>query len=275
MASPRGWESPFVLRRATYQNGHRAVSAGTLERQWPGHKRVTLRSTLSGLLLAHLVAINVWAQAASSVPSTASIVARMGVADALSHTHLQPFAVVRNYKLSGKEMQKIKSEVIANIIYDPPDVQHYTIQKVSGPGLGEVIVRKMLESERDILAHRSAVDISMANYTFNFLREDILEGRPCYVLKLLPLRKDAKLLRGTIWVDATSYLVHRVEGEPAKAPSWWVHDIRIVLDFRDVNGMWLQTDLVSTANVRLLGKHTMVSRDMDYKMIGLDAPPAP
>jgi hypothetical protein len=36
------------------------------------------------------------------------------------------------------------------------------------------------------------------------------------------------------------------------------------LDFRDVNGMWLQTDLVSTANVRLLGQHTMVSRDMEY-----------
>ena len=57
---------------------------------------------------------------------------------------------------------------------------------------------------------------------------------------------------------------------PRKPPSWWVHDIRIVLDFRDVNGMWLQTDLVSTANVRLLGQHTMVSRDMEYKMIGLE-----
>jgi hypothetical protein len=29
-------------------------------------------------------------------------------------------------------------------------------------------------------------------------------------------------------------------------------------------------ELVSTANVRLLGQHTMVSRDMEYKMIGLE-----
>jgi hypothetical protein len=232
---------------------------------------VILRLTLPGLLLAHLVAINVWAQAASSVPSTESIVARMSVADANSRTRLQPFAVVRNYKLFGKEMQKTMSEVIADITYDPPDVQSYTIQRVNGLGLGEVIVRKMLESQNDILTHRSAADISTANYVFSFLREDILEGRPCYVLKLHPLRKDTKLLRGTIWVDASSYLVHRVEGEPAKTPSWWVHDIHIVLDFRDVNGMWLQTVLVSTANVRLLGQHTMVSRDMAYKMIGLGA----
>jgi hypothetical protein len=231
-----------------------------------------LRLTLSGLLLAHLAAINVWAQAASSVPSTESIVARMTVADVKSRTHLHPFAVVRNYKLFGKEMQKTMSEVIADITYDPPDVQNYTIQKVNGLGLGEVIVRKMLESENDILTHRSAADITTANYAFSFLREDILEGRPCYVLKLRPLRKDTKLLRGTIWVDAASYLVHRVEGEPAKTPSWWVHDIHLVVDFREVNGMWLQTGLVSTANVRLLGKHTMVSRDMAYKMGGPEIP---
>jgi hypothetical protein len=226
-----------------------------------------LRLTLPGLLLAHSVTINIWAQAASSVPSTESIVARMGMAEAKSRTQVRPFAVVRNYQLYGKEMQKTMSEVIADITYDPPDVQNYTIQKVNGLGLGEVIVRKMLESENDILAHRSAANISQANYAFSFLREDILEGQPCYVLKLRPLRKDTKLLRGSIWVDAASYLVHRVEGEPAKAPSWWVHDVHIVLDFHEVNGMWLQTALVSTANVRLLGRHTMVSRDVAYRMV--------
>jgi hypothetical protein len=47
--------------------------------------------------------------------------------------------------------------------------------------------------------------------------------------------------------------------------------IPVAIRFRDVNGMWLQTDLVSTANVRLLGQYTMVSRDMAYKMVGLEA----
>ncbi len=223
--------------------------------------------TWPGLLLAGALA----AQSPITAPRTEAIVARMGVAQADSRAHLRPFAVVRNYKLFGKEMQTAKSEVVANISYDPPDVQHYVIQKVNGLGLGELIVRKILENENDILTHQSASDISAANYAFSFLREDILDGRPCYLLVLRPLRKDPMLLRGTIWVDAASYLVHRIEGQPAKPPSWWVHDIHLVLELQDVDGMWLQTSLQSTANVRLLGQHTLISRDTAYRMSGLEA----
>jgi hypothetical protein len=220
-----------------------------------------------GLLLTGLLA----AQSQATPPDTEAIVARMGVAQAESRAHLRPFAVVRNYKLFGKEMQTAQSEVVANITYDPPDVQRYVIQKVDGLGLGELIVRKILENENDILTHQSASDISAANYAFSFLREEILEGRSCYVLALRPLRKDARLLRGTVWVDAASYLVHRIEGQPAKPPSWWVHDIHLVLELRDVDGMWLQTSLQSTANVRLLGQHTLISRDTSYRMSGIEA----
>jgi hypothetical protein len=230
-----------------------------------------LRLIWSGLLLVHMLATGAWAQSPGTAPSTESIVSRMGAALAESRGRLRPFAVVRNYKLFGKEMEKTKSEVIADITYEPPDVQHYTIQKVSGLNLGELIVRKILESENDILTHQGASDISTANYAFSFVREDMLEGRPCYVLNLRPNRKDAKLMRGTIWVDVTSYLVRRVEGEPAKPPSWWVHDIHLVLELRDVNGMWLQTALQSTANVRLLGQHTLISRDTAYRMSGIEA----
>jgi hypothetical protein len=78
-------------------------------------------------------------------------------------------------------------------------------------------------------------------------------------------------LRGVIWVDAQTYLLHRVEGQPAKDPSWWVRDIHVVLDFQDVRGMWLQNALSSTANVRLLGRHTLTARDVEYKIGELDA----
>ena len=93
-----------------------------------------------GLLLAGVLA----AQSPITTPGTEAIVARMSAAQAEIRTHLRPFAVVRNYKLFGKEMQTAKSEVVANISYDPPDVQHYVIQKVNGLSLGELIVRKII-----------------------------------------------------------------------------------------------------------------------------------
>jgi hypothetical protein len=82
---------------------------------------------------------------------------------------------------------------------------------------------------------------------------------------MLPRRKDKILLRGKIWVDSTTYLLRRTEGEPERAPSWWLRDSRIVLIYGDVAGMWLQISSESTADVRFLGRHTMISRDVKYK----------
>jgi hypothetical protein len=83
---------------------------------------------------------------------------------------------------------------------------------------------------------------------------------------MLPRRKDKTLLRGQIWVDTTTYLLRRTEGEPGKPPSWWLRDPRIVLVYGDVSGMWLQTGSESTANVRFIGPHTMVAQDIKYKV---------
>ena len=78
-------------------------------------------------------------------------------------------------------------------------------------------------------------------------------------------RKDKTLLRGHIWVDWTTYLLHRTEGEPANAPPGG-GEVRIALIDSDAGGMWLQTASESTADVRLLGRHTMLSRDVEYEM---------
>jgi hypothetical protein len=79
------------------------------------------------------------------------------------------------------------------------------------------------------------------------------------------------LLRGQIWVDAITYLLHRTEGEPARSPSWWLKDARLALVYSDVGGMWLQTSSESSADVRFLGRHTMLSRDVEYTMSTLAA----
>ena len=224
-----------------------------------------------GPLLLSL-AITAWAtEPLATIPSTESIVARMREARARNRAQLRPYQVVRDYKLFGKEQQKSKSEVTAYIDYVPPDVQNFTIHKNNGVNMGEVIVRKILESEREILTNHDASDISADNYSFRFLRKDVLNRQPCYVLEMQPRRKDGKLLDGLIWIDASTFLILRMEGTPARAPSWWVHNIHVALDFQAVHGMWLQTALHSTASVRLLGEHTLVSHDVEYKVGELQA----
>jgi MucB/RseB N-terminal domain len=230
------------------------------------------RKRISALLFLHLAGMGLGvAYSGDAIPSVETIVTRMAQARTENRDRLRSYSVTRDYRLFGKERYAAKSEVIAEVIFVPPDLKQYTIQQSSGAGLGERIVRLMLEHETDIVKNYGSSDMSPANYDFRFVGEEELSGQHCYVLEMLPRRKDKTLLRGRIWVDSTTYLLHRAEGEPAKIPSWWLREVRIALVYGDANGMWLQTASESTADVRFLGRHTMLSRDVEYKMSELVA----
>ena len=164
----------------------------------------------------------------------------------------------------------------SELTFDPPDSKKYAIQQVNGNGVGERIVRRILASEVEFTKKDdTSADFSSSNYDFRFIREEEVSGQPCYVLELIPLRKDKNLLSGNIWIDANTYLLRRAEGELAKNSSWWLRDVRIALRYEDVGGMWLQTALEATAAVRLFGSYTIVSRDVKYKISELDAVESP
>lgn len=206
------------------------------------------------------------AQGGHTVPTVDVILSRMAQARVENRNQLRPYSVTRNYRLFGSEKLVTKAEVIADLTFVPPDRKHYVIRQANGMGLGEKIVRQMLEHETDIVKDFGSTDLIAANYNFRFVREEEWSGHHCYVMEMVPLRKDKTLLRGHIWVDSTSYRLLRTEGEPGKAPSWWLRDSHIVLVYGEVGGMWLQTSSESTANVRFVGPHTMVARDVDYKI---------
>ena len=231
------------------------------------------RRQTSWLLFLYLVAAmaSASAQTGSSVPTAETIIASMTQARAENRARLRPYVVTREYKLYGKERQATKSEVVADVTFVPPDSKEYTIQQINGSGLGKMIIGRMLEKEAEVTKDSGATDISPDNYDFRFIREEEVSGQRCYVLQLLPRRKDKNLLRGNIWVDANTYLLRRTEGQPAKAPSWWVRDVSVAFVYGDVGGMWLQTASEATAHVRILGPCTMVSRDVKYKITELVA----
>jgi outer membrane lipoprotein-sorting protein len=255
---------------SSHSNRARFLTAGILETGWRFFY-VAVRQQSSCLLFLVAVVSCASAQTESTVPTVETIISRMAQARADNRARFRSYIVTRDYKLFGKERHKTESQVIADIIFDPPDFKKYAIQQTSGAGLGEKIVRRMLESEVEVTKDYSSTDISPDNYDFRFIREEDVSGQRSYVLELLPRRRDKNLLRGNIWVDANTYLLHRTEGEPAKRTSWWLRDVRIALLYGDVGGMWLQTASESTAKVRILGQYTMVSRDVKYKFSELVA----
>ena len=175
------------------------------------------RQQFSGLLFLFLIGVGAGAsaQTESVVPPVETIIARMVQARSDNRAGFRSYIVKRDYRLFGKDRHTSKSHVIADVTFVPPGSKKYVIQRTQGTGLGEKIVRRMLDGEAEIARDYSATDVSVANYDFRFISAESLADQLCYKLELLPRRKDQYLLRGYIWVDANTYLLRRSEGEPA------------------------------------------------------------
>jgi hypothetical protein len=155
-----------------------------------------------GLFLSLSIVASVSAQTKSTPLAVEVIVARMAQARAGNQARLRPYVVTRAYTLFGKDRSKTKSEVTAEVTFVPPNSKKYTIRQSNGSGVGERIVRRMLEVETQIVKDYNATDISPANYDFRFVGVEDVAGRRSYLLELFPKRKDKTLLRGNMWVDA-------------------------------------------------------------------------
>jgi hypothetical protein len=232
-----------------------------------GFQVISRAQSTYSIFVCLAAAVTASAQTQIAVPTSDTIVAQMSQAQAANRIQFLPYTVTRDYQLfEGETSDPPKSHVVADIVVVPPDSKKYTIQTAVGSMLAERIVRKALDSEVAFANDSRATDITRENYDFALVGENELNGRLCYVLELSPRRKSKNLLRGTLWVDAETHLPRRVEGAPARDPSWWFSDVQIVLVYGYVGPMWVQTSSKASANVRIIGRSTMVWQDTNYQL---------
>jgi outer membrane lipoprotein-sorting protein len=230
---------------------------------------VVLRFKYSGLLIC-LLATLAGAQTGASSPDVNTIVQRMMAAQQDNKARMHAFTVKRGYFLLDKKDEP-KSEVVAHITLLPPDNKQYWIESSSGGGMGEKVLRDILSRETEPSKDAQKKELSPGNYDFQLLGEESMDGRRCYLLAMNPRREDKDLIRGKLWVDAESYNIHKIEGSPVKSPSWWLHDVHILMSFAEVDGMWLRTFTQAVANVRFKGKYVMEARDLEYRAVSQTA----
>lgn len=173
--------------------------------------------------------------------------------------------IVREYRLSGAKDSRADAEVVAEVDFRPPASKDYRIQHSSGSNRGQQVVKRVLEHEVASSSNPSSSALTRNNYDFSYIGEVTWDDQPCYLMGLKPKRKEAELISGQVWIDEHSFAVRHIEGELAKTPSWWLRKVAVKLTFADVEGTWLQTGMEATADVRLVGSHTLISRILDYR----------
>ena len=223
-------------------------------------KALTPRLWLSGFVLLSTLASP--SQVASSTaeiksPDMNLILQRLEDIQHQDPAQSRPYEVIREYKVLRGHNTQPTSEITAQINFDPPDTKTYKIIQAKGDSRGERMVRELLDRETDSVKKVHSDEVTRTNYDFLFLRQENFGAVPEYVLRIIPKRKDKYLLGGQIWVDASTFRIRRIQGVPAKSPSFWITTLRLTMQFAQLNGMWVPVSFDAIATIRFLGEYTL------------------
>jgi len=220
-------------------------------------------------MLPALVALMLVAQDAPDtavLPSADEIVAKMVQRDEERRAALSGYTGVRRYVLSNSTHHK-EAEMIVRMVYHTDGSKEFEV--VSSTGWGGVrkhVFPRLLEAETEASCPGSPENSRMTpeNYSFAMLRVDQVDGRKTYVLEVAPKKHKKYLMRGTIWVDAEDFAIVRMDGEPAKNPSFWIKSVHFGHKYQKVGPFWLAASDSSVTDVRLFGPTELRIDYLDY-----------
>src|SRR5260370_29286628 len=139
--------------------------------------------------------------------------------------------------------------------YRRPDVKKFCIISESGSELlqGRVL-KRLLEAEVEAMQAEQRRQTAMGpkNYEFRLLTYEWTDDQGFYILEVTPRIKNKFLFRGRIWVDGQDFAVARMEGEPAKNPSWWTKRTAFHATYVKIGEFWLPALNDTNTQVRIL-----------------------
>lgn len=240
--------------------------------------RISLRalgcilSLLIGLGARQLAAAPLDPPAASPVPllSAEEIVTKMVERNLERARALGAYQGTRVYRLEYRGFPGSRSaDMIVEVKYRSPGTKDFSIRSENGSRLIiDRIFKRMLQTEKEALTeeNQSRVALNQDNYRFALAGFESMPTGPSYILSVEP-RTDNKLLyRGRIWVDAEDFAVVRIEGAPAKNPSFWTKATKIEQVYAKVGSFWLPLSNRSSSEIRLGGHASFTIDYQDYQI---------
>lgn len=207
------------------------------------------------------------AQASNPLPSVGDVVAKMMQFDAQRRSELTGYTAMRRY-IAVNESRR--AEMLVRVECDSHGVKQFSIVSEEGSGsIRKYVFHKMLseESEASRRGTSNSTRISPANYDFRIVAKDTLETGPAYVLQISPKTENKDLIDGKIWVDASDYSIVRIEGQPARNPSFWVHKVHFVHTYQKVGQFWFASSTHSVSEIRVFGDSELTIENTGYTLL--------
>ena len=194
------------------------------------------------------------------------VIARMIARDSERQANLHGYTAIRRYALENRDHHK-QAEMLARMICREDGSKEFEVVSESGwDGARKHVFPRLLEAEveaaRPDLRERSR--ITPENYTFEMVGQEDVRGRLAFVIAIEPKTPNKYLARGRICVDADEYAIVRVEGKPAKNPSFWIKSVHFVHEYDKSGTFWFPVSDRSVTDVRIFGATEMTIEYFDY-----------
>jgi hypothetical protein len=186
---------------------------------------------------------------------------------------LLAYQSTRIYRLEYKGFPGSRTaEIVVNVRYQAPETKDFEVVSTAGSKLLiDRVFKKLLQGEKEAFEreNQKRIAINQENYEFTLIGYEAGCGGSSYVLSVKPKTNNKYLFQGTICVDAEQFAVVRIEGEPAKNPSFWIKDTKIQTMYVNVNDFWLPARHHSVTAVRLGGHADLTIEYKDYRIMGV------
>jgi len=204
--------------------------------------------------------------------TAAQVVERLVEKNAERANALDSFQGRRAYQLDYVGFpENLHAEMVVDMTFKAPATKDFTVVSESGnKWIVNHIFKRLLDSEQEAMAAQNRVRTSLdpQNYSFTLLADQGNTADGCsYVLQVEPKVPSKFLYRGRIWVDDKDFAVCRIEGEPAKNPSFWIKKTDIHHAYLKIGDFWLPADNKSVSTIRLGGLATLTIKYQDYKIL--------
>ncbi|WP_260704266.1 LolA-like protein [Edaphobacter flagellatus] len=230
-----------------------------------------MQQLAGGLVLAGVCLMGTHAVWAQDGPSADAIVHELQVRNAERQRELDSYTGERAYRVeyhgTGGEHH---GEIAVHVEYGAQGEKHLTVVSETGSKLiCERVLRKMVETEQEASERGNRVQtmLSPENYSFELLGQETVDGVPAWILRVSPKVDNKLTYRGRIWVNEDDYAVVRVQGEPAKNPSWWINRASFDWRYGKHGRFWLPERSVAVSHVRIGGEAKLTIEYAAYRIV--------
>ena len=193
-------------------------------------------------------------------PNLYEILVRMKAHEEWRGLYLIEYRAQRKFSATNPRFKEDATLEVMTTFRRPNTLESQVLRAEGSKTIRERVFNKILEAENETNATKltkDQIDIVPANYGFSYQGREDCDGRECYRLSITPKRKEKYLIDGQVWIDAEDGGIVRIQGSPAKRPSFWARQTHIDRRFKRIEGMWLSDRLESVSDLLIAGRSSL------------------